>query len=77
MLHRWVPIKRKDFVRKLTNLGFGDLEPGARHGVMRYGSHKQVIPNNAEYSVPQLKRLLRQVEEKIGGAIFAKDWNNL
>jgi len=44
---------------------------------MRYGSHKQVIPNNPEYSVPQLKRLLRQVQEKTGREVSAKEWNDL
>ncbi|MFQ5964319.1 MAG: hypothetical protein ACE5KZ_08555 [Candidatus Scalinduaceae bacterium] len=44
---------------------------------MRYRSHKQIIPNNQEYSVPQLKRLLKQVEEKIGREIPVKEWNDL
>jgi len=64
------------FIRKLVRLGFSDPEAGARHEVMRYGSHKQIIPNNPEYSIPQLKRLLRQVEEKIGRDI-SNEWNDL
>ena len=76
-MHRWVPCKRKDFISKLEKLGFSNLETGSRHGVMRYGSHKQIIPNNMEYSVPQLKRLLRQVEEKINQNISVKKWNEL
>ena len=76
-MHRWAQCKRKDFIRKLINLGFSKLEAGARHGVMRYGSHKQIIPNNPEYSVPQVKRLLRQVEEKLGREISVKEWNDL
>lgn len=44
-------------------------------------SHKQIIPNNnPEYSVLQVmqaKRLLRQVEEKLGREISVKEWNDL
>ncbi len=74
---KWLPCKRKEFIRKLVNLGFSNLEPGTRHGVMRYGSHKQIIPSNMEYSVPQLKMLLRQVEEKIGRGISVREWDDL
>ncbi|MBZ0108202.1 MAG: hypothetical protein K8F52_06000 [Candidatus Scalindua rubra] len=76
-MHKWKPCKRKDFIRKLRNIGFSDLEAGSRHGIMRHGSYKQIIPNNQEYSVPQLKRLLKQVEEKIDQKIFLKEWNDL
>ena len=41
-------------------------------------SHKQIIPNNnPEYSVLQVKRLLRQVEEKLGREISVDEWNDL
>ena len=44
-------------------------------------SHKQIIPNNnPEYSVlqvMQVKRFLRQVEEKLGREISVKEWNDL
>jgi len=76
-LLRWTPCKRREFIRKLAKLGFSEPEAGARHEVMRYGSQKQIIPNNQEYSIPQLKRLLRQVEEKIGRSISIIEWNEL
>ena len=74
---RWRPCKRKDFIRKIVKLGFSDPEAGARHQVMRYGSYKQIIPNNPEYSIPQVKRLLKQVEEKIGRDISINEWNEI
>ncbi len=54
------PCSRKVFIKKLRKLGFSELECGTRHGVMRLGSHKQIIPSNSEYSVPQLKMLLHR-----------------
>jgi len=39
---------------------------------MLYGPHKQTIPSNEEFSVPQLRKLIRQVEQKIGRIITAE-----
>ncbi|MGR3219962.1 MAG: type II toxin-antitoxin system HicA family toxin [Candidatus Anammoxibacter sp.] len=75
-MRRLWPCKRKDFIKKLKNLGFSNLEAGSRHGVMRYRSHKQIIPNNQEYSVPQMKKLLKQVGEKLDKEISVKEWND-
>jgi len=47
------------------------------HQVMRYGSYKQIIPNNPEYSIPQLRKLLKQVEKKIGKNISVQEWHEL
>ncbi len=76
-MNRWFPCKRREFVRKLRLLGFNPPEPGTRHFVMRLGSHKQVIPRNDDYSVPQLRKLLAQVEDKLERSISAQEWNNL
>ena len=35
------------------------------------------VPSNAEYSVPQLRMLLREVAEIIGREIAADEWNDL
>ncbi|GJQ60276.1 MAG: hypothetical protein SCALA701_30770 [Candidatus Scalindua sp.] len=43
---------------------------------MRFGSYKQVIPNNREYSVPQMKMLLKQVKEKLKRDVSVEEWNN-
>ena len=76
-MNRWLPCKRRAFIRKLQALGFNPPEPGARHFVMRLGSHKQIIPRNNEYSVPQLRKLLVQVEDKLGRSISAEEWHSL
>lgn len=44
---------------------------------MVYGQHRQTIPSNTEYSVPQLKMLLRQVEQILGREVGPEDWNDL
>lgn len=71
------PIKRKDFVRKLKRLGFSDIQPGAKHVFMRIGSYRQRLPNDEEYSVPLLKRVLKQVEQGIGRTLRDDEWNDL
>jgi hypothetical protein len=38
---------------------------------MVWGQHRMAIPSNAEYSVPQLRMLIREVEEIIGRRITA------
>ena len=74
---RWAPCKRKDFIRKLGTLGFGPPEPGGRHFYMRFKAYTLTIPNNQEFSVPQLKMLLKQVEKILGRRIPLKEWQNL
>lgn len=59
---KWGPCKRRDFIRKLKRLGFESPEPGGSHFYMRYGTFTFTLPNNAEYSVPQIKMLLKEVE---------------
>lgn len=44
---------------------------------MVYKQHRLTIPSNAEYSVPQLRFMVRQVEGIIGRPISLADWNNL
>jgi hypothetical protein len=70
----WHPIKRRDFIRKLHVLGFDGPYRGTRHEFLVFGHHRQTIPSNSEYSVPQLKLLLRQVEFILGRRISADEW---
>jgi hypothetical protein len=35
------------------------------------------IPSNAEYSVPQLRMMLREVEDIIGRQVTADEWSEL
>lgn len=74
---RWAPCKRISFINKLSRLGFNPPEPGGRHLYMRYGTYTLAIPGNAEYSVPQLKMLLKEVEHIIGKKVSLDEWQNL
>ncbi|RMH15557.1 MAG: type II toxin-antitoxin system HicA family toxin [Acidobacteria bacterium] len=73
----WSPCKRRTFVRRLRRLGFEGPFPGSRHAMMVFGNRRMAIPSNREYSVPQLRMLLREVEAIIGSTISAADWSSL
>jgi len=74
---RWTPCKRRDFIRRLRQLGFEGPYSGTRHQFMVYQQHRLTIPLNVEYSVPQLRMLIREVEEIIEREITPETWNNL
>lgn len=74
---KWSPCKRRTFIRKLITLGFSPPEPGGRHFYMRYGTYTLALPNNREYSVNQLKMLLREMEHILGQEISLKEWQTL
>lgn len=73
-LHR---CKQRDFISKLKKLGFTGPHPGAKHFFMKYGRYKQTIPNYDEYSIPLLKKLIKQIENGIGRDIRSEEWNKL
>ncbi|MFH1562326.1 MAG: type II toxin-antitoxin system HicA family toxin [Nitrospirota bacterium] len=58
-------------------LGFSNPEPGSRHFYMRYGEYTLTIPNNPEYSVPQIKVLLQELSEVLEKEITVDEWHNL
>jgi predicted RNA binding protein YcfA (HicA-like mRNA interferase family) len=74
---KWAPCKRKDFIRKLKKLGFESPEPGGKHFYMRYESFTFTVPNNIEYSVPQVKMLVKEIEFGIKRKIFLEEWKKL
>ena len=74
---RWKPCKRRDFIKKLKGLGFEPPEPGGRHFYMRYGTYTFTLPNNKEYSVPQVKMLLNEIENGIREKISLDEWEKL
>ncbi|HZH32161.1 MAG TPA: hypothetical protein VEY11_15455 [Pyrinomonadaceae bacterium] len=76
-MSRWNPCKRGDFIRRLRQLGFEGLYSGAKHQFMVYQQHRLTIPSNAEYSVPQLRMMLREVEGITGRQITAEAWDKL
>ncbi len=74
---RWTPCKRRDFISKLRHLGFDEPRPGRRHFYMIFGKQMMIIPNNKEFSVPQLRDLLKQVEKVFGREISLEEWQEL
>ena len=74
---KWRPCKRRDFIRKLKKLGFEPPEAGGRHLYVRYGTYTLTLPNNKEYSVPQIKVLLSEIERGISKKITLQEWENL
>ncbi|HEX8128076.1 MAG TPA: hypothetical protein VF527_03175 [Pyrinomonadaceae bacterium] len=76
-MSRWNPCKRADFIRRLRQLGFEGLYSGAKHQFMVYQQHRLTIPSNSEYSVPQLRMMLREVEAITSRQITAEEWDKL
>ncbi len=74
---RWTPCKRRDFIRRLSKLGFDGPFSGARHQFMLYEQHRLAIPSNEEYSTPQLRFILRQVELILEREITLEEWEKL
>jgi hypothetical protein len=73
----WKPCKRRDFIRRLRKLGFDGPYSGTRHQFMIYGQNRMAIPSNAEYSVPQLRMMIREVEGILNRNITVNEWNKL
>jgi len=71
------PCKRKDFIRKLQQLGFEGTFSGTRHQFMIYKQYRLTIPSNSEYSVPQLKMMLQEIKSILGIEISIDNWNDL
>ena len=76
-MSRWMPCKRRDFIRRLEKLGFDGPYSGTRHQFMVYEHHRLAIPSNVEYSVPQLRMMIREAEEIIGREITVDGWSKL
>ena len=71
------PVKRKEFIDKLKRIGFQGPFSGSKHEFMTFGNHRLAIPSNKEYSVSQLKFMLKEVERIIGKRISEKNWQEL
>ncbi len=74
---KWMPCKRRDFIKKLRKLGFEPPEPGEHHHYMRYGTYTLTLSSNKEYSIPQMKMLLNEIEHGINKKISLEQWGNL
>ena len=76
-MSRWTPCKRADFVRRLRRLGFDGPFAGSKHHFLVYGQHRLTVPSNDEYSVPQLKMMLREAERILGRRLLLDEWETL
>ena len=73
----WRPCKRRDFIRRLHRLGFEGPYSGTRHQFMVFHQSRLALPSNTEYSVPQLRLMIEEVEAIIKRKITATEWGGL
>ncbi len=76
-MSRWTPCKRREFVRRLRTMGFDGPFSGARHQFLVYQQNRLTIPSNEEYSVPQLRMMLREASTIINKEITLEQWSRL
>lgn len=74
-MSKWTPCKRRDFISRLRHFGFDGPFAGTRHQFMVYQYHRLSIPSNTEYSIPQLRMMIQEVESIIGHSITAEEWD--
>jgi hypothetical protein len=58
-------------------LGFDGPFSGARHQFLIQGEYRLTIPSNEEYSVPQLRMMLRETAIILGHEITLAEWEQL
>ncbi len=73
----WQPCKRRVFIKRLRKLGFEGPFSGTRHQFMVFGNYRLSTPSNAEFSVPQLRMMIREVESILGRTLDSDEWNRL
>ncbi|MBU1262234.1 type II toxin-antitoxin system HicA family toxin [bacterium] len=71
------PCKRREFICKLCKLGFSGPFVGRKHHFMIYKEYRLAIPSNREYSIPQLKMMLGEIESILERRIVTEEWCNL
>jgi len=76
-MSQWKPCKRRDLIKKLSKLGFKGPYSGTRHQFIVFENHRLAIPSNAEYSMPQLRIMIREVEEILDRKINLNEWEKL
>jgi predicted RNA binding protein YcfA (HicA-like mRNA interferase family) len=76
-MSRWSSCKRKDAIRKLKKLGYEGPSQGGRHQYLEIGSHRLTLFSNEEYSVNQVRLLLREAGGQLGRIIDLEMWSNL
>ena len=76
-MSRWIPCKRREFVRRLRLLGFDGPFSGTRHQFLIFGDNRLTIPSNDQYSVPQLRLMLREASTILRKEISLAEWERL
>jgi len=76
-MSRWAPCKRREFIRRLREIGFDGPVSGTRHQFMVYEQHRLAIPSNPQYSVPQVRMMLQEAGEIVGREITLEEWSRL
>ena len=76
-MSQWRPCKRRNFIKRLRKLGFEGPYSGTRHQFMVLGNYRLSIPSNPEYSVPQLRMMIHEVESIINRILHSGEWNRL
>jgi len=61
-MKQWQPCKRRVFIKRLRQLGFAGPFAGSRHQFMIYDNHRLSIPSNPEFSIPQLRIMIHEIE---------------
>jgi hypothetical protein len=61
----------------LRQLGFDGPFSGTRHQFLVYKTHRLAIPSKTEYSIPQLRMMIREIEEILGREVTAEEWHHL
>ncbi|MEH1989559.1 hypothetical protein [Nostoc sp.] len=64
-------------MNKLRRIGFEGTYSGTRHQFMVYAQHRLTIPSNDEYSVPQLRMMIGEVEVILEREMTLDEWNSL
>ena len=76
-MKQWHRCKRRIFIKRLRKLGFDGPYSGTRHQFMVCGYQRLCIPSNTEYSSPQLRMMLNEVESILERFITSNEWNSL
>jgi hypothetical protein len=61
----------------MRTLGFEGPYAGTRHQFLVFQQHRLAIPSNEEYSVAQLRMMIREVEAILEREISIEEWNGL
>ena len=76
-MSQWQPCKRRIFIKRLYKLGFKGPYSGTRHHFMVLENHRLTVPSNTEYSVLQLKMMIKEIELIISCSLSGDEWNQL